>query len=76
MPLSFTVRVKQGLALNQLRLSLGSSRLTDEEIRALHGHEPILYREDRPVPPSGPPAPAVFKAIILLLTFVAAPALE
>ena len=51
-PLSFTVRVKQGLALNQLRLSLGSSRLRDDEIRALHGHEPILYREDRPVPPS------------------------
>lgn len=48
-PLSFTVRVKQGLALNQLRLSMGLSRLTDEEIRALHRDQPLLYRESRAV---------------------------
>src|SRR5438477_4454789 len=34
-PLSFTVRVKQGLALNQLRLAIGRSRLTDDEIEAV-----------------------------------------
>jgi dCTP deaminase len=49
-PLSFTVRVKQGLALNQLRLSIGRSRLTDEEIHALHQEQPLLYREGGPVP--------------------------
>src|SRR6266571_6902030 len=49
-PLSFTVRVKQGLALNQLRLATGRARLTDEEIRALHRERPLLYREGRPLP--------------------------
>jgi dCTP deaminase len=49
-PLSFTVRVRQGLALNQLRLSVGRSRLTDDEIRALHRDHPLLYQEGRPVP--------------------------
>ena len=49
-PLSFTVRVKQGLALNQLRLSIGSARLTDGEIEELHRNQPLLYREGRPVP--------------------------
>lgn len=49
-PLSFTVRVKQGLALNQLRLSVGRSRLTDGEIHAAHRDDPLLYRHDRPVP--------------------------
>lgn len=49
-PLSFTVRVREGLALNQLRLSIGGSRLTDEEIHALHREQPLLYRGGRPVP--------------------------
>jgi dCTP deaminase len=49
-PLSFTVRVKQGLALNQLRLSIGSAQLTDEEIEELHRTQPLLYQEGRPVP--------------------------
>jgi dCTP deaminase len=49
-PLSFTVRVKQGLALNQLRLSLGGSRLSDQEIVALHRAEPLLLREGAPLP--------------------------
>jgi dCTP deaminase len=47
-PLSFTVRVRQGLALNQLRLVIGDPRLPDEALREYHGHEPILYREGRP----------------------------
>jgi len=49
-PLSFTVRVRQGLALNQLRLLTGPSTLTDAELRALHEVEPLLYRGGRPVP--------------------------
>jgi dCTP deaminase len=47
-PLSFTVRVRQGLALNQLRLVIGDPRLSDEALREYHGHEPILYRVGRP----------------------------
>ncbi len=48
-PLSFTVRVKEGLALNQLRLSVGSSRLTDADIRRLHASEPLLLRDGAPL---------------------------
>lgn len=48
-PLSFTVRVKQGLALNQLRLSLGRSVLSDEEIQETHQTDPFLYRDGAPV---------------------------
>lgn len=51
-PLSFTVRVKEGLALNQLRLSIGRSRLADEEIRALHSEQPLLFRDAQPLPES------------------------
>jgi dCTP deaminase len=49
-PLSFTVRVRQGLALNQLRLLSGRSRLGDEELRARHREEPVLYRDGQPCP--------------------------
>lgn len=52
-PLSFTVRVKEGLALNQLRLSIGRTRLSDHEIGALHADQPLLYRNGRPVPERG-----------------------
>jgi dCTP deaminase len=48
-PLSFTVRVKEGLALNQLRLSIGRARLSDEEIRELHQEQPLLYLDERPL---------------------------
>jgi dCTP deaminase len=48
-PLSFTVRVREDLALNQLRLSVGRSELTDAEIRELHRQEPLLYRSGTPV---------------------------
>jgi len=47
-PLSFAVRVRQGLALNQLRLMVGSSRLDDNEIRDLHAQRPLLYIDERP----------------------------
>lgn len=42
-PLSFAVQVQQGLALNQLRLAVGRSTLTDEELRAEHAREPLLF---------------------------------
>ncbi len=48
-PLSFTVRVRQGLALNQLRLSAGLARLSDQEILAVHREQPLLYREGQAV---------------------------
>ncbi|HMK96151.1 MAG TPA: 2'-deoxycytidine 5'-triphosphate deaminase, partial [Acidimicrobiales bacterium] len=47
-PLSFAVRARQGLALNQLRLMVGSSRLSDDEIRRRHANEPLLYIGGRP----------------------------
>jgi dCTP deaminase len=48
-PLSFTIRVRQFLALNQLRLSVGRSGLTDDEIRDANSNEALLFREGRPV---------------------------
>jgi dCTP deaminase len=45
-PLSFTVRVRSGLALNQLRLVVGSASLSDDEIRAAHAEEPLLSHDD------------------------------
>ncbi|MCA1844153.1 MAG: 2'-deoxycytidine 5'-triphosphate deaminase, partial [Actinobacteria bacterium] len=47
-PLSFTVRVRQGIALNQLRLIIGQPRLSDDQLREHHRREPILYRRGRP----------------------------
>ena len=47
-PLSFTVRVRQGLALNQLRLVAGSTRLSDAELRAAHAADPLLMVGGRP----------------------------
>lgn len=43
-PLSFAVHVREGLTLNQLRLSTGTTRLQDEEIVAMHERTPLLYR--------------------------------
>ena len=43
LPLSFAVRVRQGLALNQLRLMVGRTSLGDEALRHLHGEQPALY---------------------------------
>jgi dCTP deaminase len=47
-PLSFAVRVRQGLALNQLRLMVGRSGLDDEELRDRHREGPLLYIDGRP----------------------------
>lgn len=49
-PLSFPIRVREDLSLNQLRLSIGRTELTDDELRAHHRTEPLLFRGDAPVP--------------------------
>jgi dCTP deaminase len=48
-PLSFPVRVREDLSLNQLRLSTGSTELGDDELRAFHESQPILFSGGRPV---------------------------
>jgi dCTP deaminase len=48
-PLSFAIRVREDLSLNQLRLSVGRTALTDEELRAFHGEQPLLFEAGRPV---------------------------
>ena len=50
-PLSFAIRVREDLALNQLRLSVGRTALTDDEIRDFHAEEhPLLFEDAKPVP--------------------------
>ncbi|HET9731763.1 MAG TPA: 2'-deoxycytidine 5'-triphosphate deaminase [Acidimicrobiales bacterium] len=49
-PLSFAVRVCEDLSLNQLRLSVGRSELTDAEILEHHRHESLLFVDGRAVP--------------------------
>ncbi|MBV8462836.1 MAG: 2'-deoxycytidine 5'-triphosphate deaminase, partial [Acidimicrobiales bacterium] len=49
-PLSFPIRVKEDLTLNQLRLSMGRPWLSDDEVRAAHLEVPMLYRHGEPVP--------------------------
>jgi dCTP deaminase len=48
---SFTIKVHQGLSLNQLRLFFGDAPLDDTALRQLHQVEPLLYDdEDRSIP--------------------------
>src|SRR4030081_1404138 len=48
-PRTFAIRVKTGLALNQVRLMRGEARLGDEQIVALHNRTPLLYRDSHPL---------------------------
>ncbi len=48
-PRSFAIRVKTGLALNQVRLIASDARLSDQELVAVHGGCPLLYLDSRPV---------------------------
>jgi dCTP deaminase len=48
-PLSFPIRVREDLSLNQLRLSVGRAELTDAELREHHRASPLLFRGDRPI---------------------------
>jgi dCTP deaminase len=49
-PLSFAVRVREDLSLNQLRLSVGRTALSDDEIREFHRRSPLQVRRGTPVP--------------------------
>ncbi|MEO0479921.1 MAG: 2'-deoxycytidine 5'-triphosphate deaminase [Planctomycetota bacterium] len=50
-PRSFPVRVRQGLALTQVRFVDGDSMLSDDELRAEYEREPLLYRDPTtPIP--------------------------
>ncbi|MEA2225858.1 MAG: dCTP deaminase, partial [Solirubrobacteraceae bacterium] len=42
-PRTFAIRVKTGLALNQVRLVAGDGRLSDRELLELHGQVPLLF---------------------------------
>jgi dCTP deaminase len=49
-PRTFTVLARSGQTLNQLRLVVGDSSLSDAEILALHNKEPLLFRNGRALP--------------------------
>jgi dCTP deaminase len=44
-PRTFTVRVRPGLTLNQIRLMVGHAGLSDNDIRRLHSDTPLLFRD-------------------------------
>ena len=43
LPRSFTIKVKAGLSLAQLRLMTGECSLTDSKLKSLHGSSRLLY---------------------------------
>ena len=49
-PLSFPIRAREDLSLNRLRLSVGSAALTDDDVRAFHDDQPLLFERGVPVP--------------------------
>jgi dCTP deaminase len=49
-PLSFPIRVRENLTLNQLRFSIGRPELSDSEIRQENAREPFLFEHGQPVP--------------------------
>ena len=51
-PRTFAIRVKTGLALNQVRLIDGDGRLSDSELLDLHGDVPLLFVDERPLAPA------------------------
>ncbi len=44
-PRTFSILVREGSSLNQLRLKLGASRLDDHALQALHAQEPLIDGE-------------------------------
>jgi dCTP deaminase len=46
---SFTIKVRTGISLNQLRLIHGRARCTDEEIAELHRSTPLTYADGQAV---------------------------
>lgn len=51
-PRTFTIRVKPGIALNQLRFVIGDPKVPDSEIYDLHGRCPVLFHKNRALAPS------------------------
>ncbi|MBV8159402.1 MAG: 2'-deoxycytidine 5'-triphosphate deaminase [Acidimicrobiia bacterium] len=51
-PLSFTVMVRQGLSLNQLRVMNDRGPVSDSDLRQLHREQPLLLRSGEPVRPN------------------------
>ncbi len=50
-PRTFAIRVRTGLALNQVRLAEGDGRLSDRQLLELHERLPLLFRDAFPVAP-------------------------
>jgi dCTP deaminase len=50
MPRSFTIKVKEGLSLVQLRLRYGNSNLSDLELRKLQEDTGLIYEKGRRIP--------------------------
>jgi dCTP deaminase len=48
-PRTFAIRVRTGLALNQVRLMSGNARLDDDELLSLHDQSPLLYLDSQPL---------------------------
>jgi dCTP deaminase len=48
-PLTFAIRVKTGLALNQVRLIAENAHLSDEDVAGLHRQSPLVYIDSGPV---------------------------
>ncbi len=48
-PLSFPIKIREDLTLNQLRLSVGKTELSDDEIRDFHAKKPLLYSQGNAV---------------------------
>jgi dCTP deaminase len=48
-PRTFAIRVKTGLALNQVRLIDGDGRLGDRQLLDLHRQTPLLFRDGQPL---------------------------
>lgn len=44
---SFTIRVQQGISLNQLRLAVPGAQVDDAQLRDIHRNEPLLLRDNR-----------------------------
>ncbi len=49
-PLSFPIKVREDLSLNQLRLSVGHTVLSDDDIRDFHDEQPIIFSGGTPMP--------------------------
>ncbi len=48
-PRTFAIRVRTGLALNQVRLMSADARLSDAQLLAVHELSPLLYRDSQPL---------------------------